>query len=99
MQAPDNARPFPNHETPPEGWHCMPAWNAKDVQTNAHACDCRGMVGPKENPDPTPHCKVQQTDADGNPVVDGKGQPVMVDRGESPKCKVFCHKSFCTCAK
>lgn len=99
MQAPDAARPFPNHEQPPEGWHCRPAWNAKEVQTDPHACDCRGMNGPEEYEDPEPHCKVQGTDDDGNPLVDDKGQPVMVDRGESPKCKVFCHKSACTCAQ
>lgn len=81
------ARPFPNHEPPPEGWHCLPARDAKDVQTNPHACDCRGMF----MDDPEPFCHVPGEDEDGNQI--------RMPRAESPTCKVFCHKDHCTCVK
>lgn len=81
------AQPFPNHEQPPEGWYCVPAANEKAVQTDAHACDCRGMT----LDDPEEHCRVDGEDDEGNPI--------RLPRGESSKCKVFCHKDSCRCAK
>lgn len=81
------AQPFPNHEQPPADWHCVPARDAKDVETNAHACDCRGMF----MDDPFPFCHVPSEDEEGNQV--------LIPRGESSKCKVFCHKDSCRCSQ
>lgn len=40
---PSPAAPFPNHETPPVGWHCVPAKTEAAVATDPHACTCLGM--------------------------------------------------------
>lgn len=72
------AQPFPHHETPPDGWHCVPARNAKELSTNPHACSCLGMVL-------EPMC--------------GKTPEETIARQESNKCKVWCHRDACACAK
>lgn len=91
MQAPDATRPFPNHEQPPEGWRCHPALDEKEVRTNPHACDCRGMT--MTDPQPTPEqCHKQ-------PTYDDEGRQNGEYLTEHAKCKVYCHKSHCTCAR
>lgn len=86
-QGSDPARPFPNHEQPPEGWFCVPAQDQKAVETEPHACACRGMN--MEMPTDE-HCPTTPTyDDDGN-----QNGEVLI---ESPKCKVYCHKDRCSC--
>lgn len=80
------AQPFPNHEEPPSGWYCVPSDTAERTRTDAHACDCRGMIE-----DEHPRCTTTTEDENGNPVE----QPA----GESNRCKVFCHKDHCTCER
>jgi hypothetical protein len=87
--AQDAPEPYPGqseHREPPVGWFCWPAQNAEHLKTEAHACDCRGMVEDKD-----PMCTTQGEDEDGNPIE--------VPLGESAKCKAWCHKSHCTCAR
>ena len=90
-QSADPSRPFPNHEQPPEGWFCHPALDAKDLQTSAHACACRGMT--MTDPEATDEqCATTPTyDDDGNP----NGE-VLIERST---CKVYCHASHCHCRK
>jgi hypothetical protein len=85
-QSPDPARPWPNHEQPPDGWFCVPARDTKAVETDAHACACRGMI----LDDPEPFCYVPGEDEEGNQIT--------IPRGESNTCKVFCHKDHCRCS-
>lgn len=87
LQAPGTtpAQPFPNHEEPASGWYCHPAEDATDVSTDAHACDCLGMID-------EPICKAPATDEDGTPTE----VPMTNDNS---KCKVYCHKDHCTCMR
>jgi len=91
MQAPNPAAPFPNHERPPEGWSCHPALNQKEVETNAHACACRGMTMVDPQPKPE-HCAKSPTYNDEGTQ---NGEVLIEHRA----CKVYCHKDRCTCAK
>lgn len=79
--------PFPNHEQPPSGWYCHPAQDANDVSTDAHACNCLGMID-------DPICKTDAVDEEGNPT--GEQVPLTNDTN---RCKVFCHKDSCTCMR
>jgi hypothetical protein len=91
MQAPNPSAPFPNHEQPPEGWSCHPALHQKDLETDAHACACRGMTS--HDPQPTPE------QCEKTPTYDGEGTQNGEVLIEHSTCKVYCHKSHCTCAK
>jgi hypothetical protein len=86
-QSNDPARPFPNHEQPPEGWYCVPAQDQHALETEAHACACRGMNMEAPTDD---HCPTMPTyDDDGNQT----GEELV----ERSTCKVYCHKSHCHC--
>jgi len=90
-QSGDPRAPFPNHEQPPEEWFCHPALDQKELETNAHACDCRGMT--MVDPQPTPEqCHKQ-------PTYDDEGTQNGEVLTEHSKCKVYCHKDHCHCAK
>lgn len=91
-QEPQNpAQPWPNHEQPPDGWFCHPALDEDEVETNAHACACRGMT--LVDPQPTPEqCHKQ-------PTYDGEGNVNGEVLTEHATCKVYCHKDHCHCAR
>lgn len=84
--AQDPANPFPHHETPPKGWFCWPAKSADEVTTDPHACSCLGMQD-------DPMCQTTETDPD-------TGQTSQVPASnDTAKCKVYCHKDACSCAR
>ena len=85
LQGADPAHPFPNHEMPPQGWYCVPADTAERVRTDAHACDCLGMID-------DPLCSTTGRDEQGNEVE-------LPRSNDNSQCKSYCHKSHCTCLK
>jgi len=56
----DPANPFPNHETPPSDWHCIPAKDAHDQLYNEHACSCLGMINEPMCPETEDEAKARQ---------------------------------------
>lgn len=82
--APDPARPFPNHEEPPVGWFCVPASSAAAVETEPHACNCRGMV----LEDPEPFCHTE----DGEPRGESSTCKVYCHKDHC-RCAVRCEGS------
>jgi len=70
-QTPD--QPFPNHETPPDGWYCSPTAAQSD-----HKCSCKRMDSDElceGEPQEDAKCKVWcHKDHCRCPVVCGKKQ-------------------------
>lgn len=83
LQQQDPAHPFPNHEMPPNGWYCVPAESAEQLKTDAHACDCLGMVD-------DPMCTTMGEDENGQPVE-------LPRSNDNSKCRVYCHRDHCAC--